>query len=210
MQILDLEQGSQEWLQARAGIITCSELGSVFSKGTGKNLFGKGAITYMYELIGEQITGEPKAAYSGFHTERGHEHEPLAIELYELETDLKVESCGFIKSEKAGFSPDGLIGNNGLVEIKSKLPKFQAEILYEKEVPAEHLMQCIGGLWIAEREWIDFVSYCPSMPTFVKRLYRNEQEIKLIEDRVDLFLEELERRKQVILGVAEKKLGEVA
>ena len=202
MQILNCEQGSDEWLQARAGLITCSELESVFSKGTGKNVFGKGAITYMYELIGEQITGEPKESFSGFHTERGHAHEPVAIELYQLQHDVEIQNCGFIVGDKIGYSPDGLIGSNGLIEIKSKVPKFQAQILYEQEIPSEHYMQCMGGLLTAEREWIDFVSYCPSMPIFIKRLYRDEQVIQEIDARVDLFLNELERRKQVIMEVA--------
>ncbi|HCM30947.1 MAG TPA: hypothetical protein DIC32_04440 [Acinetobacter radioresistens] len=202
MQILNFQQGSAEWLQARAGLITCSELESVFSKGKGKEVFGKAAITYMYELIGEQITGEPKQSYSGFHTERGHSHEPLAIELYQLQHDVEIESCGFIVGEKVGYSPDGLIGLNGLTEIKSKLPKFQAQILYECEIPGEHYMQCMGGLWVAEREWIDFISYCPSMPIFIKRLYRDEKVIQEIKDRVELFLEELECRKQKIMGLA--------
>lgn len=202
MQILDVEQGSREWLEARAGLITCSELESVFSKGTGKNVFGKAAITYMYELIGEQITGEPKECFSGFHTERGHAHEPVAIELYQLQHDVEIQNCGFIIGEKIGYSPDGLIGSNGLTEIKSKLPKFQAQILYEREIPSEHYMQCMGGLWTAEREWIDFISYCPSMPIFIKRLYRDERVIQEIDDRVDLFLNELERRKQIIIEVA--------
>lgn len=202
MQILNCEQGSEEWLQARAGLITCSELKSVFSKSTGKNPFGQAAITYMYELIGEQITGEPKENFSGVHTERGHVHEPVAIELYELQHEVTVEPCGFIIGDKIGYSPDGLIGSDGLTEIKSKLPKFQAQILYEREIPSEHYMQCMGGLWTAEREWIDFISYCPSMPIFIKRLYRDEKVIQEIADRVDLFLNELERRKQIIIEVA--------
>lgn len=202
MLILDCEQGSPEWLQARAGLITCSELEAIFSKGNGENQFGKGAITYMYELIGEQITGEPKESYSGFHTERGHAHESIAIELYQLEHEVAIERCGFIIGEKIGYSPDGLIGSNGLTEIKSKLPKFQASILYEREIPGEHYMQCMGGLWAAEREWIDFISYCPSMPMFIKRLYRDEKAIGLIKDRVDQFLEELDRRKQKIMATA--------
>lgn len=202
MQILDCEQGSREWLEARAGLITCSELEEVFSKGKGKEPFGKAAITYMYELIGEQITGEPKESFSGFHTERGHVHEPMAIELYEMQTGNEVGKCGFIIGEKFGYSPDGLVGANGLTEVKSKLPKLQAQILYEGVLPPEHYYQCMGGISAAEREWIDFISYCPSMPLFVKRLYRDEKVITEINNRVDQFLEELDKRKQVILGVA--------
>lgn len=202
MQILDVEQGSKEWLQARCGLITCSELSTIFVGGKGNNPFGKGAITYMYELIGEQITGEPKDNFSNIHTERGHEHEPLAIELYELGAGVSVEKCGFIIGEKIGYSPDGLIGNDGLIEAKSKLPKFQAEYLHDGVIPKDYFMQCAGGIWASEREWIDFVSYCPAMPLFKKRMYRDEKLMTDISDRVDLFLNELELRKQKIMMVA--------
>lgn len=199
MQILDVEQGSQEWLQVRAGLVTCSMLHCLFS-GRGKS-FSKAAISYMYELIGEQVTGEPKANFYGYHADRGHSHEPVAIELYEMQTGAKVNECGFIKREKIGYSPDGLVGSDGLIEIKSKLPKFQMEILYEQKIPSEHFYQCMGGILASERDWIDFISYCPSTPLFVKRLYRDEKVIKQINDRVDLFFNELEIRKQKILKV---------
>lgn len=198
--IYDLEQGTQEWLSIRSGIPTCSELSKVFSKGQGKKPFGVGAYSYMYELIGEQITGEPRETFSTIHTERGHMHESIAIELYELQNDVKVESCGFMKNSKIGYSPDGLVESNGLIEIKSKLPKFQIEALYLDVLPSEHYHQCLGALYVSGREWIDFVSYCPALPLFVKRLYQDEQEMREIENRIDLFLEELQRVKQKVLS----------
>jgi predicted phage-related endonuclease len=199
MIILDVEQGSQEWLEARAGVITCSELSTIFAKGKGE-VFGKIAITYMYELIGEQITGEPKPSFSNAHTERGHEDETVAIELYEMQTLTTVTKCGFIKADKIGYSPDGLVGGDGLIECKSRLPKFQAELIYTQEMPQEHIWQCHGGLYASGRKWIDYVSYCSGMPMFVKRVHRDEEIMRQIDERVDLFLTELERRKGVILG----------
>lgn len=198
--IYDLEQGTQEWLSIRSGIPTCSELSKIFSKGRGDKPFGSGAYTYIYELIGEQITGEPRDSFSTANTERGHAHESVAIELYELQNDVSVNSCGFMKNSKIGYSPDGLVGEKGLVEIKSKLPKFQVEILHLSVLPSEHYHQCLGGLYVSDREWIDFVSYCPNLPLFVKRLYRNESEIQELENRIDQFLEELQRVKQKVLS----------
>lgn len=198
MQILNLEQGSDEWLQARSGLVTCSELDVLLVNGKGVCGFGTGAITYMNKIIGERMTGKPEPNFSNGHTDRGHTHEPRAIELYSLINDSEVESCGFIINKFVGYSPDGLVGKDGTVEVKSKLPKFQVEMLYNDEVPKEHVAQCQSGLWVSEREWCDFIGYCEGMPLFVKRLYRDEEYIKNLEDRVTIFYHELERRMDVI------------
>ena len=83
---------------------------------------------------------------------------------------------------------------DGLVEIKTKLPKYQIEL------PQEHVAQCQGGLWVSEREWIDFVSYWPGMPLFVKRAYRDEAMIRTIAKRVEAFHEELEHRMAMVMA----------
>lgn len=93
-----------------------------------------------------------------------------------------------------GYSPDSLVDANGLLEIKTKLPKFQIEVLLSGEIPDEHVPQCQGGLWVSEREWIDFVSYWPGMPLFIKRAYRDDIMIRTIAERVERFHEEMERR----------------
>ena len=85
-------------------------------------------------------------------------------------------------------------------QIKTKLPKYQIELLLDGEIPQEHLAQCQGGLWVSEREWIDFVSYWPGMPLFVKRAYRDEAMIRTIAERVKAFYEELERRMAMIMA----------
>jgi len=101
---------------------------------------------------------------------------------------------GIILNHGVGYSPDSLVGTNGLLEIKTKLPKFQIEVLLSGEIPAEHVAQCQGGLWVSEREWIDFVSYWPGMPLFIKRAYRDDIMIRTIAERVEAFHEEMERR----------------
>ncbi|MGQ7286055.1 lambda exonuclease family protein [Vreelandella venusta] len=202
MQIIrELEQGTPEWHAARMGIVTMSELQCLLVNGKGPGGFGTGAITYMNQLIGERITEEPADAFQGNrHTERGHLLEPMARELYTERTGSELEQVGIILNHGAGYSPDSLVGNDGLAEIKTKLPKFQVEVLLDGEIPKEHIAQCQGGLWISEREWIDFISYYPGMPLFVKRAYRDEVMIRKISQRVKDFYELLDERMQQVMA----------
>lgn len=200
MQIIkDLEQGSDAWYAARAGIVTMSALDAVLVTGRGDSGFGVGAFTYMHELIGERFTGKPVENFFSKSTQRGHDDEPIACELYEIETDNKVDNVAIILNHGCGYSPDGLIGSDGLIEIKSKLPKFQVAILYENELPKEHEAQVYGGMWCAEREWLDFVSYCDGMPLFIKRVYRDEAKIRNIAERVKIFYELLDQRMETVI-----------
>ncbi|OLO10477.1 exonuclease [Chromohalobacter japonicus] len=202
MQILTLEQGTPEWHAARLGIVTMSELKTLLVKGKGPSGFGSGALSYLHQLIGERITGEPSDAFQGnSHTQRGHALEPMARELYSEATGhTHLEQVGIILNHGAGYSPDSLVGNDGLIEVKTKLPKYQIELLLADELPQEHVAQCQGGLWVSEREWIDFVSYWPGMPLFVKRAYRDEAMIRTIAERVEAFYEELEQRMALVMA----------
>jgi hypothetical protein len=202
MQVIrELEQGTEAWHLARMGIVTMSELQCLLVNGKGPGGFGAGAITYMNQLIGERITDEPADAFQGNrHTERGHSLEPMARELYTERYGLELEQVGIILNHGAGYSPDSLVGSDGLVEIKTKLPKFQVEVLLGGEIPREHAAQCQGGLWISEREWIDFISYYPGMPLFVKRAYRDEVMIRKISERVRAFYGELEDRMNLVMA----------
>ncbi len=201
--ISDVEQGTPEWLALRLGIVTCSELDCLLVNGKGEAGFGVAAFTYMDQLIGERITGE--AAEIPFQTKatiRGHEQEGVALGLYEAREDVQTTSAGIVLNHGIGYSPDALVGDNGLIEIKTKLPKFQVGVILAGEVPKEHVAQCQGGLWVSEREWIDFISYWPGMPLFVKRMYRDEELIRKIADRVKIFYEILEERENRVLGLA--------
>nr|WP_290697416.1 lambda exonuclease family protein [Halomonas sp. UBA3074] len=196
MQILNMSQGSPEWLSARLGRVTMSELKSLLVKGKGPGGLGAGAITYMHQLIGERITGELAEPFQGnAHTRRGHELEGVARALYcDATGEPQPQEVGLILNHEVGYSPDSLVGASGLLEIKTKLPKFQIEVLLNGEIPDEHIPQCQGGLWVSEREWIDFVSYWPGMPLFIKRAYRDDIMIRTISERVETFHEVLEDR----------------
>ncbi|MCL5426865.1 MAG: YqaJ viral recombinase family protein [Gammaproteobacteria bacterium] len=196
MQVLNMEQGTPEWLAARLGRVTMSELKTLLVNGKGPGGFGTGAFSYMHQLIGERMTGELAEPFQGnVHTRRGHKLEGVARKLYVDATgELAPQEVGIILNHNVGYSPDSLVGANGLLEIKTKLPKFQIELLLNGEIPSEHVAQCQGGLWVSEREWIDFVSYWPGMPLFIKRAYRDDIMISTIAERVESFHEEMERR----------------
>jgi len=204
MQIItDIQQGTPEWLTLRLGIVTCSELDSLLVNGKGEAGFGTGAFTYMNTLIGERITGELADPFTGNrHTERGHELEGAARTLYEDREEVKTTQVGIILNHGIGYSPDSLVLEEGLTEIKTKLPKLQVEVILGGEVPKEHIAQCQGGLWVSEREWIDFVCFWPGMPLFIKRAYRDEVMIRKLSERVKTFYEILDERMNKVLGIA--------
>jgi putative phage-type endonuclease len=187
----DIEQGTSEWFDIRKGCITASEFHTVMSKGRG-SAPSKTRRTYMLKLAGEIITGEPQESYSNHHMERGKVMEEEARKMYEIVSGNSVKQVGFIKAaDNLGYSPDGLVEVKGSTEIKTKLPHLQIEVLLADRVPPEHIHQCQGGLWVSGREWIDFVSYWPGLPIFIKRIQRDEKFIKEIQDAVFKFSSEL-------------------
>lgn len=191
VQVFTCEQGTPEWLEARMGVPTASEFSTVMAKGRGGG-DSKTRATYLRKLVGEVLTGEPMESFSTTHTERGKHMEHEARNFYSFMRDVDPEIVGFIRNGRKGCSPDALIDNDGMLEIKTKLPHLQIECLERGTVPPEHLAQCQGALWVAEREWIDFVSYWPRLPLFVVRAYRDEAYIKQLSEAVDQFNEELD------------------
>lgn len=189
IEIIECEQGTEEWFRARMGIPTASEFGTVLSPKAGKD--GKTRQTYMRKLAGEILTGEPMERFSNGYTDRGHALEDEARQLYAFQTDADPECVGFIRSGQKGCSPDSLIGDAGMLEIKTKAPHLLIDVLLADKFPAEHIPQCQGALWVAEREWIDIAVYYPGMPLFVRRAHRDEAYIATLATAVTEFNEEL-------------------
>jgi len=187
-QIIDCEQGTPEWFAARLGVPTASMFSAVMAKGQGKT-----RATYMRKLAGEVLTGSPASDYSNGHMERGKQMEGEARSAYEFMRDVEVQQVGFVTNHGAGASPDGLIGNDGGVEIKTKLPHLLIEWLDRDELPPEHRAQVQGSLWVTERRWWDFVAYWPGMPMFIHRVERDEAYIKELSVEVASFNRELEK-----------------
>lgn len=190
MQIFDCPQGSEEWFACRLGIPTASQFSTVMASGKG----GGPSLTrakYMRELAAERFTGQPNEGYTNGHFDRGKAMEAEARDLYAFLKDADPAQVGFIRNGEKGGSPDSLVGADGMLEIKTALPHILVEILLKDHAPPEHMAQCQGNLWVAEREWIDLAIYWPKMPLFVKRLHRSEDYIKDMAKAVDLFNEEL-------------------
>lgn len=199
----ELPQGTPEWHRARMGIPTASMFQTVQAKGKG-GAESKTRRDYLFKLAGERITGEPMENFSSPYFDRGHALEPEARKLYEFAHDAQTTQVGFIRNGAKGCSPDSLIGETGMLEIKTKKPDLLIDVLLKDEFPSEHVAQCQGALWVAEREWIDIVCWFPRMPLFVKRATRDENYIKTLSDAVDRFNDELDALVETIkkYGVA--------
>lgn len=192
LEIINCTQGSPEWAQARLGIPTASEFASILTKGRG-GAESRTRQTYLYKLAGERLTGEVMEGFTSAHMERGKLMEEEARSAYSFVTSLECETVGFLRRGQAGASPDALIGQNGLLEIKTKLPHLLIEALLKGEFPPEHKAQCQGQLWIAERDWIDLAIYWPGLPIMITRAHRDEAFITELSAAVTQFNEELDR-----------------
>jgi YqaJ-like recombinase protein len=191
MEILNCEQGSEEWFRARMGIATASEFSTIMAKGKD----GGASVTrraYLYKLAGEILTGKPAESFASAHMARGNAMEGEARDLYALMHDVDPVRVGFIKNGPKGCSPDSLIGDKGALEIKTALPHLLIGYLIKDEFPPEHKAQCQGVLWVGEREWVDIGIYWPELPLLEKRAVRDEPYIKAISSAVDAFNEELQ------------------
>lgn len=190
MNVIDCEQGSEEWYRARMGVPTASEFKTLL--GIKKDARDKATRrTYMLKLAGEILTGEPMESYSNSHMERGKAMEDEARDLYCFTRDVDPQRIGFIINGPKGCSPDSLLGTDGVLEIKTQLPHLLIETHLKDGFPPEHKAQCQGALWVAEREWIDIAVYWPKLPLFVKRAYRDEPYIADLAQAVDDFNHEL-------------------
>jgi hypothetical protein len=189
--IIECVQGEPEWYAARLGIPTASEFDTVCAEKGPRGGAPKGRRTYMLKLIGERLTGQPAESYSNGHMERGKVMEAEARDLYAMLTGYEPRQVGFISIGDAGCSPDSLIGGDGMLEVKTKLPHIQLDVLLSGEIPAEHVRQLQGQLWVSGRQWVDFLSYWPGLAPFIKRVHRNEDAISDIAKKVAGFNAEL-------------------
>jgi hypothetical protein len=216
--IHDMEQGGPEWFAARAGIPTASEFHTVLAKGRD----GGASVTrkqYLYQLAGEVVTGAVAEGYTNAHMERGKVMEAEARDLYEFLVDEPLSRVGFMRDDdkRAGCSPDSLVGDTGMLEIKTKLPARAIEAMLRGDFPPEHKAQCQGALWISDRIWIDLAIYWPGLPLIRYRAYRDEdychslaKAIKTFNDELDEIVEKVRRygqpstlKRDLLLSMAE-------
>ncbi len=188
----NIEQNTDDWLTLRSGKLTGSNIAKVMAN-YGK-AFGEPAKKLAVDIAIERITGKP--IYGGFnngHMERGHEEEPIALELYEQSNFVIVENGGFFDNGDTGCSPDGRIGN-GLIEIKSAIPSVHYARIKRGSIDPSYKWQLLFNMRESRAEWIDFISYCsnftPDKKLFIYRAYAVDYktEYEQMSDRIAEFM----------------------
>ncbi|MCH5645127.1 lambda exonuclease family protein [Gordonia sp. ABSL49_1] len=186
----DVIQGSDEWHDQRRGIVTASVVGKLVTAKTLKPASNPESRGLTALLVAERITGWTEATYISDDMLRGIEDEPRARAKY-AEHHAPVEEVGFMVEDrfgfKIGYSPDGLVGDHGLIECKSRRPKKQLETILAGHPPIENMAQMQCGLLVSGREWCDFVSYCGGMPLWVKRVHPDPKWQEAIVEAVRAF-----------------------
>jgi len=192
MIMLDLDQGSPEWLKARLGIPTASRFKDIITPARADR--SKSSQSYLYELLAERLTNEPSDFFVSEWMQRGNELEPAARDAYAFLSGDEVTQTGIMLNDEQtiGASPDGLISDDGGIEIKCPKPATLVRYMVEDALPDVYRPQVQGNLWISGREWWDFVAYHPGMELFIKRIYRDEAYIQKLEQHITAFVEELE------------------
>lgn len=192
IELPDLIQGTDEWHDQRRGIVTASVVGRLLTA-TGKPANNDTSRTLTAQLVAERITGWTDPVYVSDDMLRGTEDEPRAVAAYADHFDRLVTSTGFMVRDdwgfRIGYSPDGLVGDDGLVEVKSRRAKKQLQTILEDAVPAENMAQIQCGLLVSGREWCDYVSYTGGMPLFVKRVFPDPEWFDAIVAAVTVFEE---------------------
>ena len=190
-------QGSPEWFAQRIGKVTASRLTDVLA--TIKSGEAAARANYRAELIAERLTGKAPESFSNAAMKWGTECEPLARAAYEAETGELVTECAMVQHpdiEQAGASPDGLVGADGLLEIKCPETKAHINTLLSGEVPSQYMPQMMWQMACTGRMWVDFVSFDPRMPSdlqlFIKRVPRDAALIASHEAAVTSFLAEVQ------------------
>jgi putative phage-type endonuclease len=192
---LEVEQGSDEWRKARLGYVSASSISAVMAKGAGKT-----RQSYLEKIVAERLTQEIGEGFSNASMEWGTQTEPQARMAYEVSCETFVTKTGFHKHptiEWLGVSPDGLVNDDGLVEIKCPNTTTHLSYIKEAKCPAEYYKQIQCQLWVTGREYCDFISYDPrikkeALQLFVVRVERDEQLIAEMESEVIKFLADVE------------------
>jgi putative phage-type endonuclease len=191
-----IQQGTQEWREARVGLVTASRIADVIART--KSGWGASRAAYMAQLVAERLTGVPAETYQSAAMVHGIETEAEARAAYAWHQDVDVEEAGFVlhpSIAESGASPDGLVGADGLVEIKCPATHTHIETLLGATAPTRYAAQIHWQMACTGRRWVDFVSYDPRMPEdmrlFVQRVERDDKIIRDLEEQVSLFLSDV-------------------
>jgi putative phage-type endonuclease len=204
MKVITAEQGSPEWLAARAGKVTASMISNVLAKPE-----TAAYKDYQAQIVAELLTGKPQGSdFTNEAMQFGTENEPFARSAYEVSTGFTVDEVGLVLHptiDRAGASPDGLVGSDGLVEIKA--PKVATHLSYicAGVVPTKYKNQMLWQMACTERDWCDFISFRPDLPErlqlFIVRFKRDEEKIKELTTAVNAFLVQVDEMLKKLKGI---------
>lgn len=207
----EIEQRSAEWFQARCGRVTASKLSDIMAS-VGKPKPLAGWTNYMAQLLTERLTGQVAESYTNAAMQWGVDTEPQARAAYSFMHDADVTEVGFAVHpdiHDSGASPDGLIGEDGLVEIKCPNTATHLDTLITETIPARYITQMQWQMACTGRQWCDFASFDPRLPAsmqlFVKRVKRDDEAITAMESAVREFLAELEDKLATLRAKYEAK-----
>jgi putative phage-type endonuclease len=201
-----IEQGTDEWFAIRIGKVTASRVADLLAKT--KSGYSASRDNYMAQLVCERLTGQKGESFTNAAMQHGTETEPLARLAYEVSQNVLVDQVGFVPHptiKMAGASPDGLVGDNGLLEIKCPNTATHIETLLSETVPTKYYTQMQFQMACTEREWCDFVSFDNRLPIelqlFVKRVSRDDMYIRLMEAEIVQFIAELDDKINKLMKV---------
>jgi putative phage-type endonuclease len=203
-----MQQGTNEWFSARVGKVTASRVADIMAKT--KSGYSASRENYMAQLIVERFTGEKSESFSSAAMQWGTEQEPFARAAYEAREGVFVDEVGFISHptiDGAGASPDGLVGDDGLVEIKCPNTATMIDTLINETVPNKYYAQMQMQMACTGRAWCDYVVFDPRMPSnaqlFVKRVVRDDKFVADMESEITKFLDEVDAKFKTL----QSKLG---
>jgi len=187
---LNIEQRSEQWHDQRRGMVTASAVGRLITPKTIKPASNDDSRGLLAMLVAERITGWTDPTWISNDMQRGIDDEPRAVDVYS-EHYAPVTTTGFMVRDDwgypVGYSPDGLVGDDGLIEVKSRRQKKQVQTVLADEVPIENMAQIQCGLVVSGREWCDYISYSGGMHMYVKRVVPDPRWWAAIADAVDAF-----------------------
>ena len=191
MKILTCEQRSEEWFAARNGVPTASSFNKIITTNGRPSDQAKG---YMHALAAQRITGIHEDSYRSAAMDEGIAREETSRLVYSMMREVEVEQVGLCLSDNGrwGASPDGLVGDDGLVELKNPSGKVAVGYLLKGTLPVAYFTQVQGQLFVTERVYCDFVSYYPGLPTFILRVERDEEFIEALHQGLITFCDELD------------------
>ena len=173
-----LEQRSDEWYEARRGIVTASTVGQLITPSTLKQASNPASRALVQTLVAERVSGWVEPSFTTADMWRGIESEPIARDLY-AEKYAPVTEVGFmVRTEgdwQLGYSPDGLVGDDGLIEVKAPRPKSHVATILSGDVPNHHMAQLQAGLLVSGRQWIDYISFHGGLPMWTKRVHADQR-----------------------------------